>query len=110
MPEWRLFARAASDDKASIVAFLAAFDALKAAGRKPSINVKVVWEGEEESSSPHLADTLRNHAALIKADLWLIGDAPVHQSRRPMIYFGARGLADVEVTVYGPVRALHDGH
>ncbi len=109
-PEWRLFARAASDDKASIVAFLAAFDALKASGAKPSVNVKVVWEGEEEAGSTHLADILRANQPLFAADLWLIGDGPVHQSRRPMIYFGARGNLGMDLTVYGPIRALHDGH
>jgi acetylornithine deacetylase/succinyl-diaminopimelate desuccinylase-like protein len=53
-PEWRLFGRATSDDKAGIVAFLAAFDALKATGQRPNVNIKVVWEGEEEAGSPHL--------------------------------------------------------
>jgi len=109
-PEWRLFGRGASDDKSSIVAFLAAFDALKAAGRRPSVNIKVVWEGEEERGSPHLEQALAAHRDLLAADLWLIGDAPVHQSRRRMIYFGARGNTDVEATVYGPLRALHSGH
>ncbi|MGC1522909.1 MAG: M20/M25/M40 family metallo-hydrolase, partial [Steroidobacteraceae bacterium] len=83
-PEWRLFGRAVSDDKASIVAFLAAFDALKAIGKTLTVNIKVLWEGEEESGSPHLADTLRANRALLAADLILIGDGPVHQSRRPM--------------------------
>jgi acetylornithine deacetylase/succinyl-diaminopimelate desuccinylase-like protein len=109
-PQWRLFARAASDDKASIVAFLAAFDALKSVHRRPSVNIKVVWEGEEERGSPHLADTLRRNRELLAADLWLIGDGPVHQSRRQMLYFGARGTLGLEATVYGPMRALHDGH
>jgi len=109
-PQWRLFGRAASDDKASIVAFLAAFDALKASGRKASVNIKVAWEGEEEAGSPHLAQTLRDNQALLASDLWLIGDGPVHQSRRQMIYFGARGTTGLTMTIYGPVKALHDGH
>jgi acetylornithine deacetylase/succinyl-diaminopimelate desuccinylase-like protein len=109
-PEWRLFGRAAGDDKASIVAFLAAFDALKASGRKSSVNIKVAWEGEEEAGSPHLAAILRENQQLFASDLWLIGDGPVHQSRRPMIYFGARGMMGLTVTIYGPVKALHDGH
>ena len=50
-PEWRLFGRAAADDKSSITAFLTAFDALKALHRTPSVNIKVVWEGEEEANS-----------------------------------------------------------
>jgi acetylornithine deacetylase/succinyl-diaminopimelate desuccinylase-like protein len=109
-PEWRLFGRAVSDDKASIAAFLAAFDALKATHASPSVNIKVLWEGEEEAGSQHLGHTLRDNQKLLSADLFLIGDGPVHQTRKPMIYFGARGVLSLEATIYGPVRALHDGH
>jgi acetylornithine deacetylase/succinyl-diaminopimelate desuccinylase-like protein len=109
-PQWRLFGRAVADDKASIVAFLAAFDALVAAGRKPSVNIKVVWEGEEEAGSPHIEAILRANREKLTGDLWLIGDGPVHQSRQPTLYFGARGSLGLEMTVYGPQRALHDGH
>lgn len=109
-PEWRLYGRAVADDKTSIIAFLAAFDALKSMGRSPSVNIKVVWEGEEEAGSTHLTAILRQHAALLKSDLWLIGDGPVHQSRQRMVSFGARGVVGLEATVYGPLRGLHDGH
>jgi len=109
-PEWRLFGRAVSDDKASIAAFLAAYDALKDTHTTPSVNIKVLWEGEEEAGSAHLAQALRDNQKLLTADLFLIGDGPVHQTRRPMVYFGARGIMSLEATVYGPVRALHDGH
>jgi acetylornithine deacetylase/succinyl-diaminopimelate desuccinylase-like protein len=109
-PEWRLFGRAVSDDKASIVAFLAAFDALSATHTKPSVNIKVLWEGEEEAGSTHLSKALHDNQKLLAADLFLIGDGPVHQTRRPMVYFGARGSMGLEATIYGPVRALHDGH
>jgi len=109
-PEWRFFGRGAADDKSSIVAFLTAWDALKATGGKPSVNIKVLWEGEEESGSPHLEQVLKNHSDLMRADLWLIGDGPVHQSRSPTLYFGARGSLSLEATIYGPLRALHDGH
>jgi acetylornithine deacetylase/succinyl-diaminopimelate desuccinylase-like protein len=70
----------------------------------------VLWEGEEEAGSPHLGLILRDNQARLATDLFLIGDGPVHQSRRPMVYFGARGVMGVEATIYGPVRALHDGH
>lgn len=109
-PEWRLYGRSTGDDKISEIAFLNAFDALKALGRKPSVNIKVVWEGEEEAGSPHLADILRANHGKLSADLWLIGDGPVHQSRRPLLYFGARGVIGLDATIYGPVKALHDGH
>jgi acetylornithine deacetylase/succinyl-diaminopimelate desuccinylase-like protein len=109
-PEWRLFGRAVSDDKASIAAFLAAFDALKAVRRTPSVNIKVLWEGEEEAGSTHLSHVLHENQKLLNADLILIGDGPVHQTRRPMVYFGARGVMQLEATIYGPLHALHDGH
>ena len=109
-PEWRLFGRAIADDKSSIVSFLTAFDALKAVGRTPSVNLKVIWEGEEEAGSPHLEAILKAHLDKLRGDLLIIGDGPVHQSRRQSLYFGARGAMDVEATVYGPLHALHDGH
>ena len=109
-PEWRLFGRAAADDKSSITAYLMAFDAMKASGIKPSVNIKVLWEGEEERGSGHLAETLRPHLDALKADLLLIGDGPLHQSRTQTLYFGARGGTGFEATVYGPLRALHNGH
>jgi acetylornithine deacetylase/succinyl-diaminopimelate desuccinylase-like protein len=109
-PEWRLFGRAVSDDKASIAAFLSAFDALSATHTSPSVNIKVLWEGEEEAGSTHLAQALHDNQKLLAADLFLIGDGPVHQTRRPMVFFGARGVTTVEATIYGPLRALHDGH
>ncbi len=109
-PEWRLFARGAGDDKASVIAILAALDALKASGRKPTVNVKVFFDGEEEQGSPHLEAILRANTELLRSDLWLIGDGPVHQSRRWEVFFGARGVTGVEMTIYGPARALHSGH
>src|SRR5437764_10991936 len=46
-PEWRLYARAASDDKAGVMAILTAFDALRTQNAKPSFNIKFLFEGEE---------------------------------------------------------------
>ena len=109
-PEWRIYARSASDDKSPIVAMLTALDALKAVGVAPSVNLKFFFEGEEEAGSEHLGEMLAKHAALLKADLWLFGDGPVHQSRKPKISFGVRGVMGVQLTVYGPARPLHSGH
>lgn len=109
-PEARIYARSAGDDKAAIAAWLAALDALRAAGIPPSINLKFFFEGEEEAGSPHLEEVLKKYAALLQADLWLLCDGPVHQTRRSQVVFGARGSTDLEITVYGPLRALHSGH
>ena len=109
-PEWRLYARSASDDKAPIIAMLAALDALKSANKKPTVNLKFFFDGEEEAGSPNLKDIVQRNAALLQADVWLCADGPVHQTRRPLIYFGARGIVTVNVTLYGATRALHSGH
>jgi acetylornithine deacetylase/succinyl-diaminopimelate desuccinylase-like protein len=109
-PEWRIYARAAGDDKAPIQALLTALDALHAAGIPAGVNLKVFFEGEEEAGSPHLETILRENAALLQGDVWILSDGPVHQTRRMQLYFGARGITDLEMTVYGPTRSLHSGH
>ncbi len=108
--EWRLYARSASDDKSPIVAMLAALDALRATRQQPSVNLKFFFEGEEEAGSPHLAAMLEQHRELLAADAWIFGDGPVHQSGRMQVVFGVRGVVGLEMTVYGPTRALHSGH
>jgi acetylornithine deacetylase/succinyl-diaminopimelate desuccinylase-like protein len=108
--EWRLYARSASDDKGPIVAMLAALDALRAAGARPSVNLKFFFEGEEEAGSPHLRAVLQRHQALLRADAWIFADGPVHPSRRAVVAFGVRGVTGLELTLYGPARALHSGH
>ena len=109
-PEWRLYARSASDDKAGVMGLLLAVDALRANGMTPSSNLKFFFEGEEEASSPNLDAILRRHAELLRADAWVMVDGPVHQNGSRQVVFGARGDVNVEVTVYGPLRPLHSGH
>lgn len=109
-PEARIYARSASDDKASIIAMLTALDAMRAAGQQPGVNLKFFFEGEEEAESAHLEAILRKYRDLLTADAWLFCDGPVHQSGRMQVLFGLRGIASLELTVYGPTRPLHSGH
>jgi acetylornithine deacetylase/succinyl-diaminopimelate desuccinylase-like protein len=109
-PEWRISCRSSSDDKAGVMTIINAYDALVKSGAKLKNNIKFFFEGEEEIGSLHLGEILDRHKELLKADLWLIGDGPVHQSGLPMIDFGVRGDVNVDLTVYGPKRPLHSGH
>src|SRR5579871_3696192 len=109
-PEWRIYGRSASDDKAGVFAILYAFAALRANGIKPSCNLKFLFEGEEEAGSVHLGDIFEAHAGLLKTDCWVICDGPVHQSGRKQMVFGVRGDTHLDLTVYGPKRPLHSGH
>ena len=108
--DWRIYARSASDDKGPIVALLDAIDALQAKRIPMAVNLKVIFEGEEEAGSPNLQKTLELHKNLLGADLLITADGPVHQSGRPLVFFGNRGDIGIDLTVYGPVRALHSGH
>jgi len=109
-PEWRVYARSASDDKAGVFAILTAFDALIAKGIKPTVNIKFFFEGEEEAGSSNLKEILEKHKDLLKADAFIVCDGPVHQSGRKQVVFGVRGDVNVDLTVYGAKRPLHSGH
>lgn len=108
--DWRIYARSAADDKSPIVAILAALDALRARNIPLGANLKLVLEGEEEVGSPHLEETLMAHRDLLGGDLVISADGPAHQSGRPLVDFGNRGVVSVKVTLYGPLRPLHSGH
>ena len=109
-PEWRLYARSASDDKAGVFAILQALEALMAKNIEPTVNIKFFFDGEEEAGSPHLKEILEKHKTLLKSDAWIICDGPVHQSGRLQVVFGVRGDTNVDLTVYGATRPLHSGH
>lgn len=109
-PEWRLYARSASDDKAGVFAILKAFEALVAKGIKPTVNIKFFFEGEEEAGSANLREILTKQKDLLNADAFIVCDGPVHQSGRKQVVFGVRGDVNADLTVYGANRPLHSGH
>ena len=109
-PEWRVYARSSSDDKAGVMAILTAFSALKDKGIAPTSNIKFLFEGEEEAGSPHLGEIINSNKELLAADVWIIGDGPVHQSGVKQVVFGARGDINADLTIYAAKRPLHSGH
>ena len=108
--EWRLYARSVSDDKASVMSFLAGIDALREAGIQIGSNLVFFLEGEEEAGSRHLGDFMDRYREKLDVDVWLIFDGPTHQSGRPQLVFGVRGVTGLDITVYGANRYLHSGH
>ena len=106
----RIYGRAASDDKAGVFAIINAYDALRQNGISPTINIKFFFEGEEEKGSTHLNEILEKHKELLKADMWIIADGPLHASGRKQIVFGVRGDVNMNMTVFGAKRPLHSGN
>lgn len=109
-PEWRIYARSASDDKAGVNAILNAYDAIKKSGMPLSFNLKFFFEGEEEAGSPHLNEILGKYTSLLQSDLWIICDGPIHPSGKKQIVFGVRGDTHLDLTIYASKRPLHSGH
>jgi len=109
-PEWRIYGRSTSDDKAGVMTILTAFQALKAKGIPLTSNIKFFFEGEEEAGSPHLGEIIKANKQLLEADAWIICDGPVHQSGVKEVVFGVRGDVNVDLTLYGAKRPLHSGH
>lgn len=110
-PNHRIYARSAGDDKAPITAILTALDLIKENKLKVTSNLIFFFEGQEEAGSRQLRQYLEDNKELIdQIDLWMFCDGPVHQSRKPQLVFGVRGVTGMEITVYGPNRPLHSGH
>jgi acetylornithine deacetylase/succinyl-diaminopimelate desuccinylase-like protein len=107
--EGKLYGRGVSDDKGHIVARLFALDALLENEGDLPCNVKFIIEGEEETSSEHLFDFIRNHKARLKADacIWEFGG--VDHRDVPMQYLGLRGICYVELSVETASTDVHSG-
>lgn len=102
----RLYARGAADDKAGLIAHLAAF---KAHDGNPPVGVTVFVEGEEESGSPSLVSLLEAHRESLSADAIVIADSANWDIGVPALTVTLRGLVDCDVTVRTLDHAVHSG-
>jgi len=109
-PELRVFARSSSDSKNNVILFLKAVDLLITEGGSIPYNLKVLVDFEEEKSSESLAPTVELKQDVLAADMLVIFDGPRHISGQPTVAFGARGIAGITLTTYGPIFPQHSGH
>lgn len=109
-PDWYMYARSASDSKNNFMMFLVAYEFLIQEGSDLPYNLKLVLDFEEEKSSPNLGQVVLDNRDLLAADMLVIYDGPRHISNEPTLAFGARGIAGITMTVYGPVFPQHSGH
>lgn len=101
--------RGASDDKGQLMSFIEACRAWKAVNGTLPCRITFFFEGEEESGSPSLIPFLKENAEELKADLALICDTGLFESRVPAIMTQLRGLLGEEITLTGPDKDLHSG-
>jgi acetylornithine deacetylase/succinyl-diaminopimelate desuccinylase-like protein len=105
----RMIGRGSADDKGQIHIHLRATEALLATTGALPINLKFVFEGEEESSSIHLDAWLEANKDRLAADLAVISDTGFFEGNRPAITVGLRGICYVQVDVTGTAVDLHSG-
>lgn len=105
----KIYARGSTDDKGQVFMQIKALEAcLHENGRLP-VNVKVIFEGEEESGSVHLDNWIQEHAEMLAANTVLISDSSWLNVDQPTIPYSLRGIAAAEIHVYGPNHDLHSG-
>ncbi|MGX9963531.1 M20/M25/M40 family metallo-hydrolase [Roseomonas sp. F4] len=106
----RMYARGVADNKGQHLAQILAIEShLKVHGRLPC-NVILLLEGEEEVGSPHIADFIRSHADLLRADLAVTADGQLHASGQPTLKFGSRGVVAFELHARHAKRDVHSGN
>ncbi len=101
--------RGASDDKGQLMTFIEACRAWKSVNGTLPGRITIFLEGEEESGSPSLIPFMQENAEELKADIALICDTGLFESRTPAIVTMLRGLAKAEFTIHGPSKDLHSG-
>src|SRR5215208_1302238 len=104
-----LHGRGASDDKGQMFAHMKAIEScLRTTGRLP-VNVKCLFEGEEEIGSPNFAPFLAQNKNAMTADVLLVSDTATRRKDRPAITYSMRGALNLELEVTGAKADLHDG-
>lgn len=104
----RWYGRGVSDDKASMLIPILVTEAFFAHG-SPPVNLRFLFEAEEEIGSPHLPAIVRERAEELRCDVVLSADGGMWRADLPNITTSARGMVAVEVRVTGPRKDLHSG-
>lgn len=104
----RIYCRGVIDDKAGVIGNLKAIESIMATVGKLPLNVKVFFEGEEESGSVNMKPFIQKYKDMLEADILILSDGPMEEEQ-PMIFTSVRGIVDGEVVITGPGRDLHSG-
>jgi acetylornithine deacetylase/succinyl-diaminopimelate desuccinylase-like protein len=110
LPALWLYARGSADDKGPIWSHLHAIDLMDTLGIAPSVNVKLILDGEEEIASPFFGPFTKAHRDLLAADVVIVTDGPKHASGRPTVTGGARGVMKIELELEIARRDVHSGN
>ena len=107
--EGRIYARGATDDKGNMFIPIVVAEAMLKTGGSLPVNLKFLFEGQEEIGSPQLPEFISTHRDLLACDMVLSSDGGQWAEDQPMEVLGTRGLAAVFIDVQGPDHDLHSG-
>lgn len=105
----RIYARGVSDDKGPMFIPIKVAEAYFATRGMLPVNLKFLFEGEEEIGSPSLDAFISDHAELLRADYALSADGAMWRIDLPSVITGSRGLVALNLDVRGPAKDLHSG-
>jgi acetylornithine deacetylase/succinyl-diaminopimelate desuccinylase-like protein len=103
----KIFCRGSSDDKSQLFIYVKAVETLvKTLGKMP-VSIKFLYEGEEEIGSPNLAPFAEAHKEMLAADLAFFSDSHIHESGRPILILGLKGLVYLDLKAKGAAKDQH---
>ena len=105
----KIIGRGTADDKGQLFIHVKGIESYFKTHGKPPVNIKFLFEGEEEANESHLDDFIIHNAELLKCDTVMVSDTEWFAPGLPTICYGLRGIAFMEVTVTGPNRDVHSG-
>ncbi len=107
--EGRIYARGATDDKGNMFVPITVTESILKAEKSLPLNLKFLFEGQEEVGSPQLPDFITDNRELFACHLVLSADGTQRGEDQPAIVLGTRGLCSVSIDVQGPDHDLHSG-
>lgn len=103
----KLYCRGASDDKGQSFAYIKGYEAYREMKGTVPVNVKFIFDGEEEIGSPSLLPFVLEHKDMLRADVLLSSDSKIHDSGRPVVFLGLKGMCSVDIEITGSTKDLH---
>lgn len=105
----KIYARGTTDDKGQLFIHLKSLETYLKNNNSIPVNIKILYEGEEEVGSPNLPNFLEDNKELLKCNLVVISDTSMYTKGLPSICYGLRGLAYMQLDLVGPNKDLHSG-
>lgn len=104
----KIYARGACDDKSQVFLIVKALEVINHFGDF-SCNIKVIFEGEEETGSESLKYFVKKNKELLKADVLLVCDTSMPNENQPSLITSLRGVCYCEIDIIGVKNDLHSG-